>query len=62
MDTKEKLRQNVVNLFLKKEFVRKIALSLLRNRQWAYKWVSRHENNPTLDWYKNGSIALKVCN
>ena len=60
MDSEEKLRQDAVNLFLKKESISKIASSLSRSRQWVYKWISRYENNPSLDWYKNDSTAPKV--
>ena len=60
MDSEEKLSQDAVNLFFKKESISKIASSLSRNRQWVYKWISRYENNPSLDWYKNESTSSKV--
>ncbi|MDD2262649.1 MAG: integrase core domain-containing protein [Candidatus Paceibacterota bacterium] len=60
IDSEEKLRQDAVNLFLNKESISKIASSLSRSRQWVYKWISRYENNPSLDWYMNESTAPKV--
>jgi hypothetical protein len=60
MDSEEKLRQDAMSMFLKKKSISNISANLSRNRQWAYKWISRYENNPSLDWYKNESTAPKV--
>lgn len=58
-DSEEKLRQEAIRLYLQSISVSDISRQLSRSRQWVHKWIAKHKNNPSTDWYKAESRAPK---
>ena len=57
MAQEEIIRQEAIRLHLQGESVLAIAARIERTRQWVYKWIKRHEQNPQGDWFKSESNA-----
>ena len=59
MEQEEILRQEAVRLHLQGLSIKLICEQLNRTRQWVYKWLKKHEQSSSKEWYKSGSNTPK---
>lgn len=59
MEQEEILRQTAIRLHLQGVSITSICEQLSRTRQWVHKWLNKHEQSASSDWYKSGSNTPK---